>query len=740
MSGEKSENLSLGANEPQEDRQALPKVRPDVEITEQVYYGKPCYVLKDPTTLRYYRLRPPEYTIYRMLDGKTTLDDVLKILAERFPGEEYDRQAIMSFIIMLRGASLLQGSGAESTEYLLKRKEMMKKGIIKKLRREFLFFRIPLLDPDRMLNWLNRHLGRFIFSRFMKIVSILAFLGAVALAISNVDKFSQRQPLLDPVNILMMIPILIVIKAIHEIGHGLTSKHFDCEVHEMGILFLVFMPCAYCDVSDSWMISEKRRRMWITAAGIVVEIMLASLATYIWVFTQPKTVINQMALNIMVMASLNSLMFNGNPLLRYDGYYFLMDLMEIPNLKQKGSGYLWYLLQRYVLGVKDANKPLDVQGRETGVLGYAVCSAIYRWFIMFAIVTMVWKFLDPYGWGVLGAIMALGCIYNAFVTPVIKFFKFLITKHEQIHLHLATAVILVLLIGGTVYGVLAIPIEQNVQGQCVLRPTNLQLLYVTRAGFMDTEQNPTFIKDGQFVDPNEVLLVLSDPELEQSVDDLELQLQQMDAEKREYKQRGPSWKPMVEQIEARMQGLEAQKALAKENVNKLTIRAPQKEEGRWIVQMHTAMPLEKMVGSYLPVGTALFAVYDPIEFEAVTAINNRDIGQVELDLAAEIKLWAWDAEVLQSRVEKEPLRVYSMSSPAFSTAFKGEVPTMPASSPEEALEPAEITHELVLPVTDSEHRLRDGMVGRSKIIIEKQTLGRAFYRWLLQTLRMDIRI
>jgi len=738
MAGENLENLSFGVNEPQEDQQTLPKVRSDIEITEQVYYGKPCYVLKDPTTLRYYRLRPPEYTIYQMLDGKTTLDDVLKILAERFPDEQYDRQAVMNFIIMLRGASLLQGAGAESAEYLLKRKKMMKRGFFKKLQQEFLFYRIPLLDPDRMLNWLDRNLGKFIFSRFLQVVSILIFLGALALVISNVDKFGQRNPILDPFNILMMIPILIVIKAIHEIGHGLTSKHFDCEVHEMGILFLVFMPCAYCDVSDSWMISQKRRRMWITAAGIVVEIMLASLATYVWALTQPKTPLNQIALNIMVIASLNSLMFNGNPLLRYDGYYFLMDLMEIPNLKQKGSNYLWYLMQRYVLGVKEAQKPLDAQGRETGVLGYAVCSAIYRWFIMFAIVTMVWKFLDPYGWGVLGAIMALACIYNAFITPIIKFFKFIITKHEQIHMHIATSVILVLLIGGTIYGVLAIPVEQSVEGQCVLRPSNLQPLYVTQAGFIEPEKNPTFIRDGQFVEPNQVLLVLSDPALEQSVVNLELERQQREAEKEYYAQRDRNWQPMVDQTQAKIDGLLAQIARVEEKVKNLTIRSPR----AGIVQLRTQMPLDKLAGSFLPVGTELFAVFDPGEFEAVTAINNRDIGQVKIELnqAAEIKLWAWDGEVLTSRVEKMPMRVYMMSSPAFSTAFKGEVQTLPAADVKEALMPAEITHELVLPVTDPEGRLRDGMVGRSRIIIEKQTLGRAFYRWLLQTLRMDIRL
>ena len=139
MSEDKRNNLPIPVSAPEEDTRALPKARADVEITEQVYYGKPCYVLKDPASLRYYRLRPPEHTIYSMLDGKTGVDDILQALAERYPNEEYDRQAVMSFIIMLRGANLLRVSGSESTEYLLKRKKLLTRNIFQRLRREFLF-------------------------------------------------------------------------------------------------------------------------------------------------------------------------------------------------------------------------------------------------------------------------------------------------------------------------------------------------------------------------------------------------------------------------------------------------------------------------------------------------------------------------------------------------------------------------------------------------------------------------
>ncbi|MCH9022530.1 MAG: hypothetical protein IID32_07175, partial [Planctomycetes bacterium] len=361
MAKDPLDNLSFASSATPEDSAPLPRARVDVELAEQVYYGKPCWVLKDPAALRYYRLRPPEHTIYKMLDGKVKMDEILQILKERFPEDEYDAQAVMNFIIMLRGANLLHIPGQSDTDYLLKRKKVLTRGFFKRLSQEYLFFKVPIFDPDKLLNVQYKYLGRLIYSRFTGICVWIMLAGALLLLIDNIDKMGQAQPLLSWTNLLYLIPALFFIKLIHEFGHGLTSKHFGNEIHEMGILFLVFTPCFFCDVSDAWMIPAKRKRMWITAAGIVVEIVLAGLATYIWALTEPKTVINQFALNVMVAASVNTILFNGNPLLRFDGYYFLMDGVEIPNLRQKGFGYLIYLLQRHVLGMKDATEPIDVQ-------------------------------------------------------------------------------------------------------------------------------------------------------------------------------------------------------------------------------------------------------------------------------------------------------------------------------------------------------------------------------------------
>ena len=471
---------------------------------------------------------------------------------------------------------------------------------------------------------------------------------------------------------------------------------------------------------------------------------MAGLATYVWAFTDGKTVINQFALNMMLIGTINTIMFNGNPLLRYDGYYFLMDLMELPNLKQKGSNYLWYLLQKYVLGVEQANKPIDVEGREVPVLSYAILSAFYRWFIMFAIVTMVWHFLDPYGWGVLGGIMAVGCIYNAFLTPLIKFFKFLFTQHFRIHLHAATAVILVAVIGGSTYGILMIDVEQSVEAQCVLRPTDLHPIYVAQGGFINAGANG-FVQDGQTVEANEVLLVLSDPELEYKEVDLSIQLDQLKRQRTQAQQQGETGAALVDALTEQINEMQSRHETVLKNIADLTIRSAISG----ILQIRTRGPLEDLVGSFVPEGTAMFSVYAPDKFEAVTAIKLRDKGRIKVGHAVEIKLWSMDDRIFNSEIRVEPPQpVAQMSSPAFSVIYHGEVPTLPAANQEEALTPASTMYEYELELlSEGEEKtpiepgiLRDGMVGRSKVIIERMTLGESFISWFLRTIRLDIRL
>ncbi len=717
----------------------LPKARADLEITEQVYYGNPCYVLKDPTSLRYYRLRPPEYTIFKMLDGKTTLEDVLKTLAIRFPDDTFDAQSVMSFIIMMRGGNLLQATGDSTTDYLMKRKQQLTRSIWQRIKTEYMFFKIPMLDPDKLLTKMDRVIGSFIYSKAMIIFTLIMFVVAIYMLFSNIDNLGQRQPLLSWTNLMFLFPALFCIKIIHEFGHGLTAKHFGVEVHEMGILFLVFMPCMYCDVSDAWMISKKHKRVWITAAGIAVEVFLATAATIIWAITVPGSMINQFALNVMLAASINTIMFNGNPLLRYDGYYFVMDMLEIPNMKQKATQYLWYLGKKYVLGMEKAEKPIDLDTRESGILAYAICSAIYRWFIIFAIVTMVWKFLEPYGLESIAAIMAISTIITSFITPFFKFLKFLGAQWDSIHVHPVMATAIILLICSSIVGILWIPIEQSVDTQCIIRPAELTPLYVSRPGFLELNNDKSqWPDDGMAVKKGDLILQLSDPELIYRVKDLELQKKQKQIALNQARNIGKAVeeKQIIEELKA----LELYLDRAKSEKSHLDIISPM--DG--IIVLNPQIQFEKYNGAFIQTGTELLSVCKKDSFEAIAAVKAQDMEFISDGLEAEIKLWAMDAKTVKSKVEKKNIpdtKVQILSSLAFSTMYQGDIPTLPTTDKEEILKPAINVYELVLPIAQSDSTgLRDGQTGRIRIIYEDKTIGQTFMSWLYRTLVLDLRL
>ena len=172
-------------------------------------------------------------------------------------------------------------------------------------------------------------------------------------------------------------------KIIHEFGHGLTAKHFGGEVHEMGILFLVLTPALYCDVTDSWLLPNKWKRIWISAAGIYVECFLASIATFVWWYSKPG-LLNSLSMATMFICSVNTILFNANPLLRYDGYYVMADWLEIPNLRIKSTQFFAYLIQEKVLGLEIPVQSYLPRSRRFLFVTYAIASYIYRWFVTFA--------------------------------------------------------------------------------------------------------------------------------------------------------------------------------------------------------------------------------------------------------------------------------------------------------------------------------------------------------------------
>src|SRR5436190_13829890 len=271
---------------------------------------------------------------------------------------------------------------------------------------------------------------RWIFTRTFVSLSVFSMLLAVGLVASNwktfYDKLPDFQSFFNWWTILSFWVCLAVVKIIHEFGHGLTAKHFGGEVHEMGMLFLVLTPALYCDVTDSWLLPNKWKRIWISAAGIYVECFLASLATFFWWNTE-QGLVNSLSLATMFICSVNTILFNANPLLRYDGYYVMADWLEIPNLRIKSTQFFAYLFQEKVLGLEIPVQSYMPRSRRFLFVFYAIASYLYRWFVTFSILFFLYKFLQPKGLGSISATMAIGSMIPLVGMPIYQMVKFVRT-------------------------------------------------------------------------------------------------------------------------------------------------------------------------------------------------------------------------------------------------------------------------------------------------------------------------
>ena len=261
----------------------------------------------------------------------------------------------------------------------------------------------------------------------MVLACISLGLSALILVTVQFHVFTSRLPAFHEFfsfdNALLLSITLGVTKVLHEFGHGMMCKHFGGECHEMGVMVLVLTPCLYCNVSDSWLLPNKWHRAAIGAGGMYVELVLASVATWIWWFSEPG-LLNNLCLNTMFVCSVSTLIFNANPLLRYDGYYILSDITEIPNLRQKSTSVLSRKMGDWFLGLEQPDDPFLPERNQIFFALYSVAAAIYQWVVVYSILFFLYHVFKPYRLEKIGQLLALASLWGLIVMPLYQLGKF----------------------------------------------------------------------------------------------------------------------------------------------------------------------------------------------------------------------------------------------------------------------------------------------------------------------------
>ncbi len=402
-------------------------MRPDLAVRETRYQGTPYWVIKDPVGLNYFRFQEEEYNILLWLDGHSSLDELKRRFERQFAPQKIGLDELGRLIGTLHRSNLVIADLPGQGPQLMKRRREKRRQKLLGTLTNILAIRFKGIDPERILTAMLPY-TRWFFSKWTATLCILFGLSALLLVAVQFDVFRAKLPTFHQFfaaqNWIWLAVAMAITKVIHEFGHGLSCKYFGGECHEMGVMLLVFTPCLYCNVSDSWMLPSKWQRAFIGAAGMYVELVIASMATFVWWFSEPGTIVNQLALSTMFVCSVSTLMFNANPLMRYDGYYILSDLTEIPNLRQKASTILHRKAGKWCLGLKEPDDPFLPERHQAFFALYSVASAIYMWLVTFSILYFLYKVLEPYRLQIIGQILAGFSLVSLVGMPLYKLGRF----------------------------------------------------------------------------------------------------------------------------------------------------------------------------------------------------------------------------------------------------------------------------------------------------------------------------
>ncbi len=720
--------------------------RPDLIAKRERYQGRSYWIIKDPVGLHYYRFQEEEYFILNLLDGATSLQDIKEAFEAEFPPQKIKFEEVGQYLGTLHKAGLVISDSAGQAFHLLERHSKRRWGEFSSAAMNFLSIRFRGWNPERFLNWLAPRMAWFYHPTTVILALIFITCSSLLVAV-NFQDFREKLPTFHQFftvgNAFWLAVVLAVTKVLHEFGHGLTCKHFGGECHEMGIMFLVFTPCLFCNVSDSWMLPNKWHRAAIGAGGMYVELIIASFATWIWWYTQPG-LLHNICLSTMFVSSVSTVVFNGNPLLRYDGYYILADILEIPNLSQKSNEILTRYSGWIFMGLEVPDDPFLPRQHRFLFAVYAVASFVYRWLVVFSILLFMNNAFRPYRLEIIGRSLAVLSLWGMFGMPLWKLGKFLLTpgrsdmvKKANLYPSIAGVALLVL-------AFMYVPLPHRVHGAFELEPHDAASVFVEVTG-----QLKALVKPGDYVTQGQPLAILTNDDLEISY--YELERQRLDQEARvkglmqEYLvARNDQAAAQLPSYELALASVREQLKERKIDLDRLVLRAP--KDGT--VLPPPEMPhrkIEKELPSWhgspfaprneratLSEGTLFCRIGEAYQMEALMVIEQSEIELIQIGQPVELQLDELPGETFHGIVqEKSTYNLHTVPQHLLNKGG-GEVASKADESGNER--PLITSYQIkVYPIEDKLHVLRTGLRGRAKVSVPWESLSTRFYRWFTET-------
>ncbi|MBN2447346.1 MAG: hypothetical protein JXO22_11495 [Phycisphaerae bacterium] len=683
-------------------------LRDDLRTTRHVFRGQPTYVVSDPLTFQSHRFEPADYEILVSIDSSRDLGQVFESLVERGQATPADEESFYQFVFSLHRMGFL--SLPVSDDKLLYRRYQMRRQAKQRQRiLGFLFLQIPVWNPDefltRTLGW-----GRLLFSRWFFVVWLLLITLAATAAISSWSEFWQPlNGVLAARNLPLIWLTLILLKGFHEFGHGYACKHFGGHVPEMGIYLIAGTPCAYVDASSSWGFTRRRDRVVVGLAGVYVESIIAALAVLVWAATG-SSLANALAYNIVLLAGVMTVLFNANPLMRYDGYFILSDLVGIPNLRGRATQYVLNRLKRIFLGLRPRQPEMTI-GTKATLLGFGVAASIYRSLVLLGIAALIATKLY-----LVGLMLGIFFVGSALFKMARKLVDYLWHAEETAPVRGRAVVASVLVLVGLPTGLLLLPVPHNVTAAGVVAAANETTIHADTPGFV----TQVVVKTGDSVAAGQPLVHLTNDTISGSTATAETRLKTARIRRAAYLVDQPA---LAREEEKRIEACQAELELRTAELEALTMLAP--EDGRIV---HCVRDSD--IGCFVEKGEAV-AMLVSGEWQVRALLSDEDFASCQPAVGDTVDFCASGvtSRTLQGTITRiEPVTSDTIKLPALTHAAGGDIVVDPIRG--HAQQP--FTEVTITLADDAGESLRHGMTGRVFVTGRPEPLGLRAARHLLR--------
>ncbi len=611
-----------------------PKLRKHIRVHVHVYRGERWFLLQDELSSEQMRLNTRAYGLVGRLDGKCTLDTIYQYLVDN-ESPDLSQAEVVDIIGRLQRIGAISNVLDKTTLELVKQYRDRRRSVRLRKLISPLLIRIPMFDPDQILERITPTFKPLI-GALGAILWLLVVLPAFVLALQHWNDLAAvySTDILKPSNLLLLWLLYPIMKLAHEFAHAICVKHWGGEVHEMGITLLVLTPIPYVDASAATAFKSKHKRMIVSAAGIMVELFIASLALFFWLGASDG-LLRDCAFGVFTIGAVSTVLFNANPLLKFDGYFILQDAIEIPNLMSRSAQYYRYLFKRYVLKLDSQLSPVTAVGERRWFLTYGFASSVYRLFILFFIVVFLSsKYL------LLGVALGFWAVLQQIVLPLVKGIKFLLFSPEtsQRRSRINRVVWGGLAAGVLIVGIIPLPSSTRAQG-VVWVPVQGEM-FADVAGFV----REMAVAPGEQVKKGQLLLRLESPELEKSVTVLRNELLALDIRAELQRTLDPTEYSLLQEDLASLRRSVAELESKRDQLNLVA-----KTDG-----VFTPSQQNRLIGRYFAQGELIAHVVDPSDLVVRVAIPDADSGRMQTGVkSASVKLAEHISNSIKANVVNE---------------------------------------------------------------------------------------